>query len=129
MGYGPVTFAELGTIDITEPGAPTFSSVAQITNDLIEAAVILPNADSDGSPLTGLTKLAIASLPIPDDQNPLAGLSMEDILAIPDVWTRTIQVSPPNTPEATTTFAVPVLRRGSRQVIAVACSDDVDGPA
>lgn len=127
MGYGPVTFAEAQSVDDSAPGAPAFVSIEQPQgqNDTFACLVRLPELDADGSELTGLTKLAVATATRTDDLNPFEGKSMEEILALgPDAPSVVVELDPAtNPPGSEVAVSLPVTQLGSNQQFAAACSD------
>lgn len=68
-------------MDEVAPGAPTFVSVQQTGNKQWAASVQLPLVDADGSELTGLSKLTVASTVMVNGENPFIGKSMDEIIA------------------------------------------------
>ena len=122
MSYGPVSYSEFATSDIVAPGAPTFIAVSQTNNLTIKATVAIPTQDATGGPLTGLSELTVATMPMSGGQNPFIGLSMDEILALPGISIVTVALVEA---EAGTQVEVilPVVNLGGFQAIAAACSD------
>lgn len=81
MGFSAVTFADGQSTDVVSPGTPSFVLVAQVDNKKWNCDIQLPVQDADGSDLTGLTKLVVATAVMTDGVNPFVGLSMDEILA------------------------------------------------
>ncbi|MGI0023169.1 MAG: hypothetical protein ACRD9Q_09950 [Nitrososphaeraceae archaeon] len=124
MGFGPVSFATGQSIDEVAPGAPVFVSVTQIGNVSWDCVVRLPETDSDGSPLTGLIKLAVATAPRIDDTNPFEGQSMDTILATPNVPSDIVDLdAESHVPGSEVDVTLPVTKLGDAQQFAASCSD------
>lgn len=122
MPWSPVTLGDSPMADVVAPGAPAFLSFNQLDNKFVEANLILPAVDSDGTELTGLTVLAIATAPQLDGVNPFGGLGWLEVTALPGA----VVVSTPVTPGdagATKTIKLPVVALGGVQAFAAACSD------
>jgi len=129
MGFGPVTFATAQSVDEVAPGAPAFNSVVQPEgqDENYTCSLTLPVTDSDGTPLTGLTRLAVFTTIKEGDVNPYEGLSMDQIIALNNGQNGVIVELDPevNTPGSTIDVTLPIILLGSTQQFAAACSDDV----
>lgn len=118
MGFGPVVAFDEDTTDVVAPGAPAFQGFAQVSNVAGKVSLQLPSLDSDGSPLTGLTHLSVATA-----SESLAGKSVEEIAAVAGVVLSTIPVSDSEA-GALKDVDVPVIRAGQRQFGAAWCDDN-----
>lgn len=122
MAYGPVSISEFGTTDVVAPGAPSFITIAQLSNSLVHCVVALPTLDSDGSELTGLVKLTVATLPMSEGINPFEGLSMPEILALTGVVTAEVELVPGDA-GTQKEFDIAIVNLGGFQAFAAACAD------
>ena len=108
-------------VDVTAPSAPVFAfPLRQDGNTKWVPEIILPLVDSDGSELTGLTSLTVATM-LGEDVSPFAGLGPSEISAI----ATKVEVVPLTPADAGTTKVVPmlVLGFGKRQYMAAWVSD------
>jgi hypothetical protein len=64
---GPIGYAELESLDVTKPGAPSVRFEPQNDSWKVDATVTWPGTDANGGPLTGLTGAAVVFV-----QGPLA---------------------------------------------------------
>jgi hypothetical protein len=128
MGFGPVTFATAQSVDEVAPGSPAFNSVTQPPgqDEKYTCSLTLPTTDSDGTPLTGLTKLAVFTTIKEGDVNPYEGLSMDQIIALNNEQNGVIMTLDPavNTPGSVVEVELPIILLGSTQQFAAACSDE-----
>lgn len=123
MGFGTVSVTSLATLDAVAPGAPTFVSLVQSSNSTIDVTLSMPTADADGTPLTGLAKLTVATLAgDPSGFNPFEGLSMDQILTITGIQAVNVVLTPA---DAGTQKGVQmsVTNLGGTQWFAAACAD------
>ena len=123
MAYGTVSYGVLNTFDVVAPGAPTFISTQQINNQLVRAVLAIPTVDSDGSNLTGLTKLTVATAVMAGATNPFTGMSMAEILALPGVVSIDVALQASDA-GAQKTVELPVVNLGGQQAFAAAAADD-----
>lgn len=127
MGFGPVAFATAQSVDEVAPGSPIFTSVFQLPgqDDVYTCTLNLPLTDSDGTPLTGLTQLAVFTTVKEGDTNPYEGLSMEQIIALNNGQNGVIVTLDPlvNVPGSEIVVELPIVLLGSTQQFAAACSD------
>jgi hypothetical protein len=122
MGFSSVALYDVQTVDSVAPGVPTITSVIQSSNKTIQVAVTLPILDADGSELSGMTRLVVATAIEVDGLSPFASLSMQDILALPGVVSVEVAVSAADA-GAQKLVELPVLNLGGYQEIAAAVSD------
>ena len=121
MSYGTVSYGTVTTSDIVAPGAPTFISIQQISNQTVSVVLAIPAIDSDGSNLTGLTKITIVTVAM-SGEHPFEGKSMSEVLAVPGVVS--IDVSLQESDAGTQkTVEMPVVNLGGQQAFAAACAD------
>jgi hypothetical protein len=66
---GRLTVVAVDTADITAPGDVGISAT-QISNQEVAFTVTPPNVDSDGTPLTGLTKIRVGIATANEDGTP-----------------------------------------------------------
>ena len=122
MAYGPTTGSSLVIADVVAPGAPQWVSEVQKNDVLVTVEILIPATDSDGSPMTGLTKLTVATIAIVD-VDPFIELSMEAALALPGVQFVDYPLTPAEA-GATVKLDVPVVAPfGTAQSFIAACSD------
>jgi len=96
MPLSPALMGTVGTLDLDKaPGAGAFIEAPhQVNNSKIDAIVVRPSTDFDGSDLTGLNKqYAFTLLANPDGTNPLDGLTSEAILAFPGIVTEELALT------------------------------------
>ena len=122
MSFSAVTVTEGQSVDAVAPGAPAFVRVDQLDNRTWELGIQLPLTDSDGSELTGLTKLVVGTATMAKGENPFTGLSIEEIVSLPGVVTREMALSPSNAGD-TVSVQTPLLNLGGFQAFAAAVSD------
>ena len=123
MGYGPTNIAQSVDVDLVPPGAPVFSSITQLDNTNIEVKCVVPALDANGAALSGLIKLTVATVIMPDvNVNPFDGLAMDAIMALPDVQVVHVDLVPADA-GAEKVVLVPIVNLGGCQALAVACSD------
>lgn len=79
---GPVTSTVFTPADISAPGLGTFGNITQTDNSHANVSVLIPSADADGSPLTGLVKANLAVAPVPDGIDVFAGLDAAGVRAL-----------------------------------------------
>ncbi len=123
MPYGPTVIAELVTTDMVAPSMPTFVLIEQTDNVTMRAVCSIPTSDVGGGALTGITKLTVATAPMSGGVNPFDGLSMEEILALPEaasVDVALVEADAGTQKEVT----LPVVNLGGYQAFAAACSDE-----
>jgi hypothetical protein len=122
MSWSPVTVVSQMVQDLSAPGAPQFHLIEQVNNNEFAAVVVLPTADANGSGLSGLAHLRVASASRSDGSNPFEGIG-------PDLWPQVSGVQIVNviiTPEdAGDTRVLPFAAgpAGSEQWFAAACND------
>jgi hypothetical protein len=121
--YGSVSSQVVATSDSVAPDAPAIVSALQKSNSQIDVTVSLPSADADGSQLSGLKRVDIATAPVGSEgANPFEGKAWPEIAAMDGVVLAGLDI----TPEAAGTqvkITIPVLNLGGSQAIAAACSD------
>lgn len=122
MGYSAVATTDLQSVDAVSPGAPAFLAVTQMDNSNWAVSVQIPLQDADGSPLTGLTKLSLSTLPMTEGINPFLGLSMEECMALPGAITQDVALTPGDA-GTSKDLVVPVVNLGGFQAFATACTD------
>jgi hypothetical protein len=82
MSYGPVSVISVGTADMSPPGSPSISAM-QISNKEIEAKIVIPTLDADGSPVSGLSGLVVGIAPELDGGgNPFENVAGADIKSV-----------------------------------------------
>lgn len=121
--WSAVALTSVVTTDVMAPGAPSFAGVRQISNSQIEATVNLPTLDSDGSELSGLSKLVVATAPFVEGINPFEGLSMPEILALPGVVTAEVVLTDEDAGQQKP-VVLPITNLGGNQAVAAACNDE-----
>lgn len=124
MGFGPVALSSISTSDEVAPGMPSFVEVTQLSNTDIQCVVTIPTTDSDGSELSGLTKLVVATATMTEGVNPFELLTMDEILALPGVTMNEETLDPEVDPGQQKTVILPVVNLGGFQALAAACSDE-----
>lgn len=87
MPNGPISRGTLETIDIVAPAGVAVSAF-QVDNQLGAADMVLPTVDSDGSPLTGLSRLTLVTSPLE------LPLTHDEILAAPGANVQTVAITP-----------------------------------
>ena len=122
MGYSAVALFDAQTSDIVSPAAPVWVSVSQTNNKTVSATILLPLGDADGSELTGLAKLTVATAAKVDGVNPFEGKSMDEILADLSVTFVDVTVSPTDAGTQISTD-LPIVNLGGFQAFAAAVSD------
>jgi hypothetical protein len=123
MSYGPVAFSSFGASDVVAPGPPSFAAITQVSNKELIINLTLPAVDSDGSELTGLTLLSVATLPaLQDGSNPFEGLGMDAILALSGVAKTDLMITPEQAGQQVN-VTLPIVNLGGVQYFAAACSD------
>ena len=122
MPFGPVTLGLSSTSDISAPGVVRILAITQINNSSLVLKCELPTVDSDGSALTGLTKLVVAeALATVDGVNPFENLSMESAIGLADATTN-IELAA-DAAGTIVDVTVPILTVGAVHAFAVAASD------
>ena len=122
MSFGPVTLGLSSTSDVSAPGAVRILSITQTSNSALVLKCELPTLDSDGSALTGLTKLTVAeALATVDGVNPFENLSMESAIGLADATTN-IELAA-DAAGTIVDVTVPILTVGAVHAFAVAASD------
>ena len=122
MGYSAVVVTDGQSVDVVSPGAPAFVGVVQGSNREWTVDVQLPLVDADGSELTGLAGLALATLPMAEGINPFTGLSMAEIRALPGVLVQDVALTVGDA-GGLKSIAVPVMNLGGWQAFAAAVTD------
>lgn len=123
MGYSAVTLFDLQTFDVVSPAAPSVVTAVQRDNNNVDLSLLLPLVDADGSELTGLTKLTVATAAVVDAVNPFEGLSMPEILALGGVIFTDVTLTPSDA-GTQKDVTLPVVNRGGFQTFAAAVSDE-----
>lgn len=119
--FGPVSFANVQSVDVEAPLGPTFGEFKQLNDETWTVPVTLPTQTVQGAPITKLTQLAIVTAPTLD-----RGSSMETLLAIPDIFKVVIDLDPTaNPPGSTVDVQFSVTKLGDAQDVAGACSDGI----
>lgn len=116
MPNGPITRGALETADIVAPGACAVSAY-QTDNQIGSADITFPTVDSDGSPLTGLSRLTLVTAPAE------LPLTHDEILAAPGANVQTVAISPADA-GTSRTLQFPLFGVGSPVHYAAWCSDD-----
>ena len=122
MPYGPISVYDFQTADVVAPGAPVIVSANQIDNNIVRLTIACPTMDSNGSNLTGLSKLTVVSLPM-TVSNPFESLSMTEALALPGVQSVDVALTPDDAGQQKT-VDVAVMNLGGFQAFGAACADD-----
>ena len=122
MSYGPVSLSNVTTSDLVAPGMPVFVALNQTGNSIIKATVAIPVMDSDGSNLTGLTKLTIVTAVMTGGVNPFESKGMAEILAMSGVQKVDVTLVPADAGQEKT-VDVAVMNLGGVQAFAAACAD------
>ena len=124
MGYSAVALGTNQSVDAVSPSAPTIVSITQTNNTNWDFVATLPTTDDPGpgTPLSGMTRLTVASLAMADGVNPFEGLSMDQILAMNSPDVRHVSVTP-EMAGLNVTVNVPVLNLGGFQAFACAVTD------
>lgn len=121
--YGPVSRSTGQSADVIAPGAPGQPLASQIDNKSWAVTATAPVADSDGSPLTGLTKLTFATGAMnADGSDPTAGMSMEQIKALPGAQVADVPATPDLAGQSITA-QLPIVALGQVSWFAVAAND------
>lgn len=122
MGWSATALSEGQSVDEVSPGAPSFVNVSQVDNHNWELGIQLPLQDSDGTSLTGLTMLKVATLPMTEGANPFIGLSIDEIANLPGVVVNEVGLTPSDA-GTVATINVPIMNLGGFQAFAAAVSD------
>ena len=122
MSYSLVMVTQSQSVDVVAPSAPGFVSVTQVSNALWKVGIQLPLTDADGSALTGLVKLTLATLPMLEGANPFTDMDMPSIINIPNVLIVELSLVEADAGQVKE-IEVPVLNLGSWQAFACAVSD------
>jgi hypothetical protein len=120
--YGSVSSQVVSTSDSVAPDAPAIVAALQKSNSQIDVTVSLPSADADGSQLSGLKRVDIATAPVVDGVNPFEGKAWPEIAAMEGVAMVGLDITAEQAGQQVT-VTIPVLNLGGSQAIAVACSD------
>lgn len=120
--YGSVSSQVVTTSDSVPPDAPAIVAVAQTSNSQINVDLLLPNNDADGSQLSGLKRVDVATAPVIDGVNPFDGKTWPQIAAMDGVALVGLDITSEQAGQQVTVI-IPVLNLGGSQVIAAACSD------
>jgi hypothetical protein len=124
MGYGPVAYLVMSSLDLVAPNAPAFTNCYQLDNSIYRLKLRLPVVDATGTALTGLTRLTIVSLAMTDEySNPFEDLNMLDCLALPKVQKIDVAISPADA-GTEKEVDVAIINLGGFQAFAAACADD-----
>ena len=123
MGFSVVALADVQSADVVSPGAPSIISVVQVDNRKMQVVIGLPLKDSDGSDLTGMTKLVVATAPqVAGGANAYEGMGMQEILTLPSSVAANISLTPDDA-GSQKTVEIPIVNLGGYQSIAAAVTD------
>lgn len=120
--YGPVSVANLVTLDLVSPGMPVFVSLTQVDNRIIRLIIAIPTMDANGDNLSGLSKLTVVSAVMIGGVNPFAAKSMTEILALSGIQKTDVALVPADAGQQKT-VEVAIMNLGGTQAFAAACSD------